>query len=159
QYDAERKVKDMVIPAGSEKAVRSREEFPAAPVTTHKAEEAFALILAHAGASRPRRDPVDVRVIASVRTGQTTTSTPIIEIPPDGGGYREYRADKAPVATDGDGMPDEWEKRYGLAPNNPADAAQDADGDGYTNLEEYLNNTDPRKFVDYTKPENNKSSW
>ena len=29
------------------------------------------------------------------------------------------------------------------------------DGDGYTNVEEYLNGTDPTEFVDYTKPENN----
>jgi hypothetical protein len=52
-------------------------------------------------------------------------------------------------------MPDEWEKKYGLDPNDPSDAAKDLDGDGYTNLEEYLNGTDPTKFIDYAKPENN----
>ena len=31
----------------------------------------------------------------------------------------------------------------------------DKDGDGYTNIEEYLNGTDPTEFVDYTKRENN----
>jgi formylglycine-generating enzyme required for sulfatase activity len=41
-------------------------------------------------------------------------------------------------------MPDEWEKRFGLDPHNPNDAQQDSDGDGYTNLEEYLNSTDPK---------------
>ena len=35
------------------------------------------------------------------------------------------------------------------------DASRDKDGDGYTNLEEYLNGIDPTVFVDYTKPENN----
>jgi hypothetical protein len=34
-------------------------------------------------------------------------------------------------------------------------ARKDLDGDGYTNLEEYLNGTDPTKFIDYSKPENN----
>ena len=45
--------------------------------------------------------------------------------------------------TDGDGMPDKWEDRYGFDPYDPTDADEDADGDGYTNLEEYENNTDP----------------
>jgi hypothetical protein len=40
--------------------------------------------------------------------------------------------------TDKDGMPDEWEKKYGLDPNDPSDANIDSDGDNFTNLEEYL---------------------
>jgi hypothetical protein len=45
--------------------------------------------------------------------------------------------------TDGDGLPDDWEIAHGLDPLNPADAALDADSDGYTNLAEYLDGTDP----------------
>ncbi len=45
--------------------------------------------------------------------------------------------------TDTDGMPDFWENQYGLNRNNPADAALDNDGDGTTNLEEYLAGTHP----------------
>jgi hypothetical protein len=45
---------------------------------------------------------------------------------------------------DGDGMPDAWELQYGLAPLDPADAAQDADGDRAINLVEYQFGTDPR---------------
>ena len=45
--------------------------------------------------------------------------------------------------SDGDGMPDAWEKLYGLNPNNAADAADDEDGDGLNNLYEYLSGTNP----------------
>jgi hypothetical protein len=48
--------------------------------------------------------------------------------------------------TDGDGMPDAWESQYPLAlnPNNPNDAGTDYDGDGMTNLQEYLAGTNPQ---------------
>ncbi|MCK4614103.1 MAG: right-handed parallel beta-helix repeat-containing protein, partial [Thermoplasmata archaeon] len=59
---------------------------------------------------------------------------------------------------DGDGIPNEWEEKYGLNPNDPNDADEDPDNDGYdanydgeisqdekfTNLEEYLNDTHPK---------------
>lgn len=48
-----------------------------------------------------------------------------------------------PVDTDGDGMPDFWEILYGFDINDPSDADEDCDGDGATNLEEYLAGTDP----------------
>ena len=46
--------------------------------------------------------------------------------------------------SDLDGMPDEWEIKYGFNPNNADDALQDADNDGFTNLEEYQAGTNPR---------------
>ena len=54
--------------------------------------------------------------------------------------------------TDGDGMPDEWERKYGLNPFDPSDATQDMDGDGFTNLEEYLAGTDPTDPTDFPPP-------
>jgi hypothetical protein len=47
--------------------------------------------------------------------------------------------------TDSDGMPDAWELRYGLDPYDPTDAFLDADNDGVTNLQEYLQGTNPLK--------------
>ena len=59
---------------------------------------------------------------------------------------------EAPVEvadTDGDGMTDDWEKKFGLDPNDPADAALDKDGDEFTNLEEFTAKTDPTNAADH----------
>lgn len=45
--------------------------------------------------------------------------------------------------SDGDGIPDYWEKQYGLNPYDPSDASEDSDNDGLTNLEEYRIGSDP----------------
>ena len=73
------------------------------------------------------------------------------------GGYPAYMfsADEVPADTDKDGMPDEWEKEHGLNAASALDSSQDADQDGYTNVEEYLNGTHPRENVDYTNFDNN----
>ena len=56
------------------------------------------------------------------------------------GGWEEYPVVRRPADwdTDRDGMPDEWEKKRGLDPSDATDGNLDRDGDGYTNLEEYL---------------------
>jgi hypothetical protein len=46
--------------------------------------------------------------------------------------------------SDSDGMPDTWESAHGFDPTDPSDAAADADGDGATNLQEFLSGTAPR---------------
>ncbi|HXG08177.1 MAG TPA: hypothetical protein VNK04_00135 [Gemmataceae bacterium] len=139
------------------KETRASAPFPAPPITQHTALEAYELVLANAGATLPCRDAVDERIIASVRTGKPTFKDGIIDTPADVGGWPEYRSGPVPADSDHDGMPDEWEKKYGLNPNDPADANQDRDRDGYTNIEEYLNGTDPTQYVDYRKPENNRN--
>ena len=49
-----------------------------------------------------------------------------------------YEQSEVQPDTDGDGMPDGYETANGLDPNNPEDGAEDS-GNGYTNLEIYLN--------------------
>ena len=62
----------------------------------------------------------------------------------------KQQEEKKPVAdTDGDGLPDEWEKKYGLNVNDPLDAGSDLDGDEFTNLEEYAAKTDPTDPKDH----------
>jgi len=52
---------------------------------------------------------------------------------------------RSPADTDMDGMPDAWERVFGLDPLDPSDAASDHDRDGLTALEEFLNRTHPRR--------------
>lgn len=115
-------------------AYRSPRPFPAPAVTVLDATEALEAVLAGAGASRPRRDPVDRRLVSDVRRGTGA----IIDDPDQVGGYPAMSGGPDPPDGDGDGMPDAWERARGLDPSNAADGAGDRDDDGYTNVEEYL---------------------
>jgi pectate lyase len=142
-----------VVPSGPE--FRLAEPWPAMAIAQQSAEEAYNAVLAHAGCSLPNRDSVDARIIEEVRNGTATYGNGIISSPNDVGGWPELKSGTAPTDSDNDRMPDAWEEKYGLDPNNADDGSPDKDGDGYTNVEEWLNGTDPNEFVDYTKPENN----
>lgn len=113
---------------------RSRSRFPAPPVMTWTAAEALEKVLAGAGATRPRRDPVDQRVAADVKNGTGR----IIDSPREVGDYPKLASATPPADSDHDGMPDDWEKPKGLNPDDPSDGNLDRNGDGYTNIEEYF---------------------
>ncbi len=59
--------------------------------------------------------------------------------------------DSADPDDDNDGMPDYWEEKYGLNKIDPTDANKDADGDGFSNLEEHEAETDPTNVNDYPR--------
>ncbi len=101
---------------------------------TDTAAEAYERVLKSAGASR-HRDAADERLVTGVR--QRTNR--LIDSQDEVGGWPVLRSEQAPTDTDGDGMPDDWERRHGLDPTVPNDRNGDRDGDGFTNLEEYLN--------------------
>ncbi len=157
--------------------IRVDQPFPMPNVTIMDAKEAYDFVLDHAGASFPKRDAVDARVIKTVKTGKAIyvedadkylSATPYVKrrLPADSykngiitdprqvGGLPEYKGD-ACQDTDGDGMPDAWEIKYGLNPNDASDAVKDCNGDGYTNIEKYINGIDPTKKVDWTDVKNN----
>ena len=64
-------------------------------------------------------------------------------------GVAQKEEQKKVLDADGDGLPDEWEKKYGLNINDAADAELDLDGDEFTNLEEYQAKTDPTDKNDH----------
>jgi pectate lyase len=142
---------------GAADLARVNTPFEGWPVNQQTAQAGYEAVLAKAGATLPRRDAVDRRVIEIVRTGKPTVGNGIISNPDQVGGYPTltFSPDEIPVDTDADGMPDDWERKFGLNPNDPADAAHDLDQDGYTNLEEYLNGTNPTEFIDYLNFDNN----
>jgi hypothetical protein len=144
------------------------EPLPMPALTIISAEQAKPYVLANAGATLPKRDPVDIRVTEQVRTGKIVparnVSLPATQfkhrrLPIDSykqgiitdvaqvGGYPEYKG--TPYKdSDNDGIPDDWEKKNGLNPNSAADAAAYAKSkSGYTNIEEYLNSVVPLQIV------------
>lgn len=114
-------------------------------VTTHTADKAYEKVVEYAGASY-KRDSHDAYIADDVRNGVAShcapgTTTGFIDNQDQAGGWPELASTAAPVDTDGDGMPDEWEKENGLDPNN-ADDRNKYNLDSrryYTNLEVYCN--------------------
>ena len=107
------------------------------------ADEAYESVLNSAGTIN--RDAIENRVVEEARTGKNQyggaavgAGKGIIDTEQDCEGFIEYRTDyQVPVDTDGDGMPDDWEKKHGLNPN-VADQNL-VNSLGYTALEVYLN--------------------
>ena len=152
------------------------EPFPMPHLTIMPAKDAYKYVLKNAGATIPSRDIVDERIVEEVETGKPyyvegldpnsfyqfehrrlpndSYKQGIITDISQVGGYPEYKGTPY-VDTDGDGMPDAWEKANGLNPNDPSDAVKDCTGDGYTNIEKYINGISTKKKVDWTNLKNN----
>jgi hypothetical protein len=122
----------MIDPAAMPVIMPTPYEFP--PVATTSPEVAYTRVLANAGCSLVR-DSIDTRIIDDI----TNETGGIITNYTDRGGLGTIAGGTAPLDTDQDGMPDAWEDAHGLSKTNAADGNLDANGDGYTNLEEYLN--------------------
>jgi len=108
--------------------------FPAPPVALDPVSNLLDRVLASVGAYKPSRDAIDLRIVKSVRDKTATSRVSTTGPWPD----LAAGASPPPVDSDHDGMPDAWEKARGLDPNNPRDGAAIA-GNGYTNVEDYLN--------------------
>ena len=148
--------------------IRVDNPMPMAKVLILPAVEAYPYVLDNAGATLPKRDAVDKRIVETVRTGKITyveTNKPaegskyikrrlppdsyklgIITTPDQVGGYPDYKG-TAYKDSDRDGMPDAYEIKYGLNPKKASDAAV-IDKNGYSNIEVYLNSlVDIKKVI------------
>lgn len=130
--------------------IRMDEPAPEGCITTHTARQAYEKVLAYVGACH-YQDNVDARYVNECETGTATYKGSVtgkwglIDLVADVEGYTELTFDKgsrsANYDTDKDGMPDEWEVKWGLDPQDPSDGkATTMDTLGmYSNLEMYAN--------------------
>lgn len=113
---------------------------PDAPSDLQSAAEAHAAVLAGAGATLPARDPIDLRIVETVRSGTGRILDKETDLPKRQR-WLDYRSLPPLSDADGDGLPDFWEAQFGLDPNDAADAATLAGG--YAHIEHYVNSTNP----------------
>ncbi|MBN1669470.1 MAG: pectate lyase [Kiritimatiellae bacterium] len=144
---------------GQPPATIPAEAFRAAPLAPARfpepilpAQAAYEAVLEDVGANRrlnamgdweSMQDRVDRQIIEHVRNGTGPANDEENDHQDDYGGYPDIDPGTPYADSDHDGMPDAFESRHGLDPKDPADGAVDADGDGYTNVEEFLNGTNP----------------
>ena len=167
-WDGGVQIEDMPNAGRYTDSIRVNQPLPMAKVTIIPATDAYEYVLKNVGASLPKRDPVDTRIIETVKTGKifykedgkTGVGKEYIKrrLPEDSykkgiitdisqvGGYPEYKGTPYKDA-DNDGMPDSWETKKGLNPKSAADASLDRNKDGYSNIEEYLNSLVPLSTV------------
>jgi hypothetical protein len=131
--DAKVDVREALAPSQRQYAVGQRFDGP--EVRTTDPKSAYDEVLRLAGATKPARDAVDERIIQEVRarSGQVLKNNPRKV-----GGWPELEAGEPYADRDMDGVSDDWESSNGMNADDSADGALDADGDGWTNLEEFL---------------------
>ncbi|WP_026903127.1 hypothetical protein [Pedobacter glucosidilyticus] len=139
-------------------AMRVQKPLPMPKMTIIPAQQAYNYVLDNAGATLPKRDPVDARIVKQVRTGEIEYIKDVKlpeadfkhrRLPKDSykggiitdisqvGGYPKYEG-KPYKDSDQDGMPDDYETRNGLNPKDASDASK-ITASGYSNIEVYLN--------------------
>lgn len=123
-----------------------KQPFNVMPIKKQSALGAYRLVLKYAGAVLPKRDTLDNRIVNDVMH-QTGHFIDVQGSYPHGTQF-EYtlnawpalKSGTAPVDSDHDGMPDEWEKANKLNAFDSSDAKKYTLSTGYTNVEVYINN-------------------
>ena len=130
-------VADNVGDVGGVNTSQIQSDFVFDPATTEvmTSSEALDWILENVGArANGELSEIDQRIIDSV----LKDTGAIIDSPDDVGGYGNSKGGTALADSDGDGIPDFYEQVIG-SDAKVADANRDADGDGYSNIENYIN--------------------
>ncbi|MFH6936692.1 T9SS C-terminal target domain-containing protein [Flavobacterium sp. FlaQc-30] len=119
-------------------------------VETQSAKAAYKNVLSDVGANQPFFDKHDNRIIEETLKGTFTYKGSksglggMIDNEQDAGGWPNFASETRPADwdTDHDGLPNWWEKAFGLNENSKtgdfSDANQDTDKDGFTQLDNYL---------------------
>jgi len=118
----------------SQAQYEAKQPFPAPPVRLDPVSNLLEKVLATAGACKPSRDAIDLRIIQSVLDKSGSSRVPTTGPWPD----LAAGAPSPPPDSDHDGMPDAWERARGLDPHNARDGAAIA-SNGYSHVENYLN--------------------
>ena len=117
-------------------ATRLADPLPVSNINTQSAEDAYLAVLKNAGASL-QRDAVDARIVKNVKTGQPCFKKGIIDSQHQVGGWPKLNSEAAPKDTDADGIPNFWEIKNKLNPQQK-DSDQFDLSKKYTNLEMYI---------------------
>ena len=142
---------DGTFTAETKDSIKLAEPMDFVATTTHSADDAYDRVLDYAGASLSR-DSFDELMVSDARNGAASYTGKGLskgfvnsqddnrpaDAAEDWSAWPTLNSTAAPVDTDGDGMPDEWEKSNGLDPSDPSDG-KTIGTDGYSNLENYLN--------------------
>ena len=142
---------DGTFTAETKDSIKLAEPMDFVATTTHSADDAYDRVLDYAGASLSR-DSFDELMVSDARNGAASYTGKGLskgfvnsqddnrpaDAADDWSAWPTLNSTAAPVDTDGDGMPDEWEKSNGLDPSDPSDG-KTIGTDGYSNLENYLN--------------------
>ncbi len=150
---------DNTFTAEVKEKIRRSTPLATGEIRTHSAHEAYQLVLQQAGCSK-QRDIIDKRIVEETRDGTATNKGSIstdanlypglIDLPHDVQEKTEispwpdltkgYSSSEPLTDTDGDGIPDVWELKNGLNPEDASDGKSTTlSKEGYTNLEVYLN--------------------
>ncbi len=105
-------------------------------LTVTDAETAYAEVIAKAGATYPRRDALDARILADAANGTGEFANRHEDV--GGLPYNEAVTWEEDRDKDNDGIPDSWEEENGLDPTDPSDSVLIAEN-GYANIENYFN--------------------
>lgn len=130
---------DNWLGVGSKQHVHAVTPFEVETIDEDSPEIAYQKVLNSAGCSL-HRDSYDAQVVEDVSFGTARLgSNGIIDSQNEVGGWPLLKQGIYPIDSDGDGMPDEWEKKMGLNPNDDKDGNLYNLTEDYTNIEVYLN--------------------
>ncbi len=163
-------------------SIRVNEPFKHAPLQIQSAKDAYEYVLANVGATLPRRDAVDERILKEVRTGIIPPMTiakgsadkakfygyeqkwqdelamlvtkGFVTDPSEVGGWPNYQGEPIKDLC-ADGIPLSWKKKFKLDDKDATLAQKDLHGDGCTVIEKYLYGLDPTKKIDWSDPKSN----